>query len=325
MTDRRLANRALSLGLLLPLCGARAQPRPVRLGWFSGTNPRTVSFFRAFERRLAELGHIEGQNLIIDFGAAEGRVERLLPVARDLVSRKPDVLFVSGPEAPLKALREVSGQIPVVVCAIDFDPQAKGYVQSLAAPGGTITGVHLQQIEGTGKRLELLRDLLPAARRVAVLSDVFTQDQLDAAASVGQALKFELQPIPLREYPYDYPSALKAAQAARSEAMLVLMSPRFFVGRESLAAEARKLRLPTIMGQTPFVEAGGLASFGASLDAMFVRAARYVDRIIRGAAPASMPMEQPTEFDLAVNFGLAKELGIKIPQSVLVRVTRRIE
>jgi putative ABC transport system substrate-binding protein len=279
----------------------------------------------AFERRLRELGQVDGKNLVVDFAFAEGKLERLAPLARELVARKPDVLFVSGPEAPLKALSEASDSIPIVVCALGFDPQVKGYVKSLARPGSNITGVHLQQIEATGKRLELLHDLLPAARRIAVLSDVFTGDQLEAARGAGQHLKLELQVVQLRDYPYDYASALKQARSARSEAMLVLASPRFQPGRESLVAEARKLKLPTVFYATQFVEAGGLASFGASVDAMFVRAANYVDKIIKGEAPASLPMEQPTEFDLALNFKLAKEFGIKIPQVVLVRVTQRIE
>jgi putative ABC transport system substrate-binding protein len=252
-------------------------------------------------------------------------VERLAPLARELAARKPDLLFVSGPEAPLKALSEASDSIPIVVCAFGFDPQVKGYVKSLARPGRNITGVHLQQIEATGKRLELLHDLLPLARRIAVLADVFTGDQLEAVRSAAQHLQLELQVVQLRDYPYDYASALKQAQAARSEAMLVLVSPRFQPDRESLVAEARKLKLPTVFYATQFVEAGGLASFGASIDAMFVRAANYVDKVIKREAPKNLPMEQPTEFDLAVNFKLAKEFGIKVPPSILARVTHRVE
>ena len=325
MMNRRLATGALGLGQLLPGLVARAQPRQARLGWLSSTNPRSASFFVAFERRLKELGQVEGRNLIVDFAFAEGKLERLAPLARELVERKPDVLFVSGPEAPLKALSEATSSIPIVVCAIGFDPQVKGFVKSLARPGSNITGVHLQQIEITGKGLELLHDLLPSARRIAALADAFTGDQLEAARIAAQHLKLELHVVQLRDYPYDYASALKQAQSSRSEAMLVLVSPRFFAGRESIVAEARKLKLPTVFYLTQYVEAGGLASYGASIDAMFVRGANYVDKIIKGEAPANLPMEQPTEFDLAVNFKLAKEMGIKIPPAVLVRVTQRVE
>jgi putative tryptophan/tyrosine transport system substrate-binding protein len=325
MTNRRFASGALGLSLLLPGLAARGQPRLPRLGWLSTTNPRSAPWFVAFERRLKELGHADGKTLIVDFAFAEGKVERFAPLARELVARKPDVLFVSGPEAGLKALAEASSTIPIVVCAVGFDPQVRGYVKSLARPGSNITGVHLQSIETTGKRLELLHDLLPAARRIAVLSDALTDDQLEAARSAAVHLKLELQVVRLQDFPYDYASALNQARSARSEALLVLMSPPIISGRERLAAEARKLKLPTVFGLTQFVEAGGLASYGASLDAMFVRSANYVDKIIKGEAPANLPMEQPTEFDLAVNFKLAKELGLKIPQLVLVRVTHRVE
>lgn len=325
MTNRRSAACATGLGLLLPGLAARGQQRPVRLGWLTPVNPRSASYFVAFERRLKELGHIEGKNLIVDFAFAEGKLDRLAPLARELVANKPDVLFVGGAEAGLKALSEATSSIPIVVCAVDFDPHAKGYVKSLARPGTNITGVHLQQIEATGKRLELLHDLLPSARRIAVLSDVLTGDQLEAARNAAQHLKLELQVVQLRDYPYDYASALNQAQSARSEAVLMLMSPRFFAGRESIGAEARRLKLPTVFGLTQFVDAGGLASYGASIDAMYVRAANYVDKVIKGEAPANLPMEQPTEFDLAVNFKLAKEFGIKIAPSVLARVTHRVE
>jgi len=325
MTTRRMATAVLGVSLLLPGLAVRSQQRPVRLGWLLNTNLRSASFNVAFERRLRELGYVEGKNLIIDDVYAEGKVERFAPLARELVARKPDVLFVSGPEAPLRALSEATQTIPIVICAVDFDPQATGYVKSLARPGRNITGVHVQQIEATAKRLELMHDLVPSARRIAVLSDDFTVDQLEAARKTATLLNLELHVLPMRNYPYDYAPLLNQARAARSDAMLVLMSPRVFPGRESLVAEARKQALPTVYGLTQYVDAGGLASYGASLDALFVRAAEYVDKVIKGEAPASMPMEQPREFDLAVNVKVAKELGIKIPQSVLVRATKVIE
>jgi putative ABC transport system substrate-binding protein len=186
MTNRRVVNALLGSGLLLPGLAARSQQRTSRLGWLLGSSPRSASFNAAFERRLRELGYFDGKNLIIDDVFAEGKVERLAPLARELVARKPDVLFISGPEANLKAMSEATNTIPIVVCAIDFDPEAKGYVKSLARPGGNITGLHVQQIEATAKRLELLHNLLPSARRIAVLSDVFTTDQLEAARKAAQ-------------------------------------------------------------------------------------------------------------------------------------------
>ena len=290
-----------------------------------GSSPRTEAFNAAFERRLKDLGYVDGKTLIIDSVFAEGRPERLAPLARELVSRKPDVLYVNGPEANLKAMSDATDSIPIVVCAVDFDPEAKGFVKSLARPGRNITGIHVQQIEATAKRLELLRDLLPSARRIAVLSDVFTKDQLEAAHKAAQIPKVELDVLELRDYPYDYAPLVSQARSAQSDAMPVLMSPWVFPGRESLVAELRKQALPAVFGLSQYVDAGGLASFGASIDAFFERAALYVDKIIRGDSPSNLPMEQPTQFDLVINLRLARELGIRVPQAVLLRATRIIE
>ena len=290
-----------------------------------GSSPRTETFNAAFERRLKDLGYVDGKTLIIDSVFAEGRPERLAPLARELVSRKPDVLYVNGPEANLKAMSDATDSIPIVVCAVDFDPEAKGFVKSLARPGRNITGIHVQQIEATAKRLELLRDLLPSARRIAVLSDVFTKDQLEAAHKAAQIPKVELDVLELRDYPYDYAPLVSQARSAQSDAMPVLMSPWVFPGRESLVAELRKQALPAVFGLSQYVDAGGLASFGASIDAFFERAALYVDKIIRGDSPSNLPMEQPTQFDLVINLRLARELGIRVPQAVLLRATRIIE
>ena len=225
----------------------------------------------------------------------------------------------------MKALSEATSSIPIVVCAFDFDPEAKGYVKSLARPGRNITGLNVQQIEATSKRLELLHQLLPSARRIAVLADMFTADQLEAARQTAQLLKLELLVIEMRDYPYDYGPLLGQAHSGRSEAVLVLMSPRIFPGRESLAAEARKQALPAVYGLSQYVEVGGLMSYGASIDAVFVRAAGYVDRVLKGEVPANMPMERPTQFDSAVNLKAAQELGIRIPQSILLRATKVVQ
>ena len=325
MTTRRGAAAVVALGVLLPWIGVRSQQRSVRMGWLLNTIPRTASFYAAFERRLGELGYVEGQNLVVDDVYAEGKLERFGPLARELVSRKPDLLFVSGPEAPLKALSEATHSIPIVVCAVDFDPEASGFVKSLARPGGNITGVHVQQIDATVKRVELIHELIPSARRIAVLTDDFTIDQLDAARKTARSLKLELVVVQMRNYPYDYTPMLDEARAARSDAMLVLMSPRVFPNRESLVEAARKYRMPAMYGLTEYVDAGGLASYGASLDALFSRAADYVAKIFRGDTPSTMPMEQAREFDLSINLKAANALGIKVPQSVLVRATRVIE
>jgi len=158
-----------------------------------------------------------------------------------------------------------------------------------------------------------------------VLSDVFTKDQLEAAHKAAQIQKVELDVLELRDYPYDYAPLVSQARSAQSDAMPVLMSPRVFPGREILVAELRKQALPAVFGLSQYVDAGGLPSFGASIDAFFERAALYVDKIIRGDSPSNLPMEQPTQFDLVINLRLARELGIRVPQAVLLRATRIFE
>jgi putative ABC transport system substrate-binding protein len=324
MIGRRKANVALALSVLLQPC-ARSESRMPRLGWLLGSSQRGALFNAAFERALENLGYVDGKTLVIDAVFADGMAERFGPLARDLVARKADVLFVSGPEATLKAMSEATDRIPIVVCAVDFDPEVRGYVKSLARPGRNITGLHLQQIEATAKRLELLRELLPSVRRVAVLSDVFTIDQLEIARRSAQRFNVELNVVELREYPYDYARFVSEARASRSEAVLVLMSPRMFPGRESLVAELRKQGLPAVFGLTQYVDEGGLASYGASIEAVFARAAFFVDKVIRGESPSTIPMEQPTVFDLAVNLKAAKELGVKVSQSILLRASKLVE
>jgi hypothetical protein len=178
------------------------------------TNPRSASFNVAFERRLRELGYVEGKNLIIDDVYAEGKVERLAPLARELVARKPDVLFISGPEAPLKALSEATRTIPIVVCAVDFDPVATGYLKRLARPGGNITGVHVQQIEATAKRLELLHHLVP--RRGALWYCRRLHRGPADCAQDGEVLK--LNRAANANYPYDYAPASTGRGSKRSDA-----------------------------------------------------------------------------------------------------------
>jgi putative ABC transport system substrate-binding protein len=177
----------------------------------------------------------------------------------------------------------------------------------------------------TAKRLELLRELLPSAHRVAVLAEMFTVDQLEIARRTARLPNLELRLVELHDYPYDYASSMSEARTAHSEAMLVLMSPRMFPGRERLAAELRKHELPAVFGLTQYVDAGGLASYGASLEALFTRVAYFVDKIIKGASPSTLPMEQPTVLDLAVNLKTARAFGVHVPQSILLRATTVVE
>jgi putative ABC transport system substrate-binding protein len=287
--------------------------------------PRSANFIQAFEHRLRELGYVEGQNLVIEFRTGEGKAERYPTLAAELVNLSVDVLLASGPEATLRAARHATGTIPIVMVAIDYDPVARGYVAGLPRPGGNITGLFFQQLELTGKRLELLKDALPRLTRVAVLWDAFSADQLPAAEAAAGRLGVQLQPMQLRNPPYAYAEAVSAAAQARVEALLPLMSPVFFRERARLLELVGTHRLPAIYGQREFVEAGGFMAYGVNFSTMYRRAADYVDRILKGAKPADLPVEQPTKFELVVNLRTAKALGLTIPPSVLMRADEIIQ
>jgi putative tryptophan/tyrosine transport system substrate-binding protein len=310
----------LALGIFAVPLGANAQPsgKVARVGMLSAGQPRSASFLQAFEHRLRDLGYVEGQNLIIEFRTGEGQAERYPALAAELVDLHVDVLLVSGPEAPLRAARDATRTIPIVMVAIDYDPVARGYIAGLPRPGGNITGLFFQQLELTGKRLELLKDVLPQLTRVAVLWDTFSADQLPAAEAAAREFGVHLQPVELRQPPYDYASALRTAVEGRAEAVLPLMSSVFFRERVPLLERLDTHRLPAIFGQREFVEAGGLMAYGASFDVMFRRAADYADRILRGTKPNDLPVEQPTKFELVINLKTAKALGITMPPSLLL-------
>ncbi len=318
---------AFALGILyVPLNGEAQRPGKVaRVGMLSAAQPRTASFLQAFEHRLRDLGYVEGQNLIIEFRTGEGKAERYPALAAELVQRHIDVLVASGPEAVLGAARDATRTTPIVMVAIDYDPVARGYIVGLPRPGGNITGLFFQQLELTGKRLELLKETLAQLTRVAVLWDAFSADQLPAAEAAARELGVHLQPVELRQPPYDYASAFSAVAEPRAKALLPLMSPVFFRERGRLLELVRTHRLPAIFGQREFADAGGLMAYGVSFNEMFRRAADYADRILKGANPADLPVEQPTKFELVINLKTAKALGLTIPQSVLIRADQIIQ
>ncbi len=318
---------AFAIGILnVPLNGEAQRPGKVaRVGVLSAAQPRTASFLQAFEHRLRDLGYVEGQNLIIEFRTGEGKAERYSALAAELVKRQVDVLVASGPEAVLRAARDATRTTPIVMVAIDYDPVARGYIVGLPRPGGHITGLFFQQLELTGKRLELLKGALPQLTRVAVLWDAFSADQLPAAEAAARELGVHLQPVELRHPPYDYASAFNAVAESRAKALLPLMSPVFFRERARLLELVGAHRLPAIFGQREMADAGGLMAYGVSFNEMFRRAADYADRILKGSKPADLPVEQPTKFELVINLKTAKALGLKIPQSVLIRADQVIQ
>ena len=272
---------------------------------------------QAFEHRLRELGYVEGHNLVLECRTAEGQAERLPALAAELVRLPVDVLVAPGPEALLHAARQATSTMPIVMVAVDYDPIARGYVAGLARPGGNITGVFVRQPELATKRLELLKEALPQARRVAVLWDAFSAAQLREVEAAARVLEVELQPLELRQPPYDYGQAMSSAIAGRAQALLVLLSPLFFRDRARINDLVAHARLPASFGIREHVEGGGLMSYGVNLPDMFRRAADYVDKILKGAKPADLPVEQPTKFELIINLKTAQALGITIPPTLL--------
>lgn len=297
----------------------------VQVGILSAANPRAAPHWRAFDQRLRELGYIDGQNLEIAFRNAAGRAERFTTFAIDLVQRKPAVLIAAGPEASLRAAKHATSTIPIVMVAMAFDPIALGYVTSLAKPGGNVTGLFFRQLELTGKRLQLLKEALPDVSRVAVFWDRFCADQLQEAAAAATLLGLQLQPVELRDPPYDFEKAFTAVAERGAQALLGLASPVFFLERVRLHDLARRHRLPTMSFRREDVEAGALMAYGVSFAAMLRRAADYVDKILKGAKPGDLPVEQPTKFELLINLKTAQQLGITIPPTVLYQADKVIK
>jgi putative ABC transport system substrate-binding protein len=317
----------LALGIFAVPLGADAQPsgKVARVGILSAGLPRSASFFQAFEHRLRDLGYVEGQNLIIAFRTGEGKAERYPALVTELVDLHVDVLLVMGSEAPLRAARDATRTIPIVMVAVSYDPMARDYIAGLPRPGGNITGLFFQQLELTGKRLELLKDVLPQLTQVAVLWDAFSADQLPAAEAAARSLGVHLQPVELRQPPYDYASAFRTVAEGHAEALLPLMSSVFFRERAPLLELLGTHRLPAIFGLREFVDAGGLMAYGVSFDEMFRRAADYVDRILKGAKPADLPVEQPRRFEFVINLKTAQALGLIIPPAVLFQADKVIK
>ena len=240
--------------------------------------------------RLRDLGYVEGQNLSIAFRTGEGKAERYPALVAELIDLHVDVLLVMGSEAPLRAARDTTSTIPIVMVAIAYDPMARGYIAGLPRPGGNITGLFFQPLELTGKRLEILKDVLPQLARVAVFWDAFSADQLPAAEAVAREVGVQLQPMELRHPPYDYASAFSAAAEGRAEALLPLMSPVFFRERARLLELVGTHRLPAIFGQRELRRRGGSWPW-------WTRALQIKLRVCPMDRCKASPLQQTAEYD----------------------------
>jgi putative ABC transport system substrate-binding protein len=309
---------AAALALLAAPLAAPAQQSPgktARIGLlFFVTSP---SLDEAFRQGLRELGYVEGQNIAIEYRSAEGKVERLPGLAAELVRLKVDVIVAASPPAT-EAAKRATSTIPIVF-TVSGDPVAEGLVASLARPGGNITGLATISPALVGKQLEMLKGVVPKASRMAILQNPSNQGHPRAvrqAEDAARVLGVRLQVLKART-PSEIEAAFAAMRSQRADGVLVLRDAEFRAQRAQIVALAAKSRLPAVYGLREEAEAGGLMAYGASVPQLFRRAATYVDKILKGAKPADLPVEQPTKFELVINLKTAKALGLTIPSSLL--------
>jgi putative ABC transport system substrate-binding protein len=324
--DRRAFVSGVTLALLATPLAVEAQQvgKGPRIGFLAVVS-RSEPGIRAFEEKLHDLGYVGGRSIAIEFRTGAANPDLLPDLAAELVRLDISLLVAGGAEPAARAARKVAGTLPIVIVAIDYDPIALGYAASLGRPGGNVTGVFLQQIELTKKRVELIRETLPKTRRVAILWEASAGEQFKAADASARSLGFRVQSLELRNPSYDLPAAFAAAVRERADAVLVTTAPILFQNRAAIAELARKNRLPTMSALREGAEAGGLVAYGASLTGMYASAAIYVDKILKGAKPGDLPIEQPTKFELVINLKTAKALGLTIPPSLLQRADQVIE
>jgi putative tryptophan/tyrosine transport system substrate-binding protein len=278
----------------------------------------------ALKAGLRDLGYIERQNITIEYRYAKGKLDRLPVLAAELVRQKVDVIVSAGP-APTRSAKEATVTIPIVM-AQDSDPVREGFVASLARPGGNITGLSTLASELSGKRLELLKEIVPGLSRVGVFGDSTFPGNAQALRETELAagpFGVQVQYLEVRD-PKDIESVFREASKGRADAVLVPTGPLFNSQRTQIAGLAVKNRLPVIFHQSEYVQDGGLMTYGVSSNDLYRRAATYVDKILKGAKPAELPVERPTKFELVINLKAAKQIGLTIPPNVLARADRVI-
>ncbi|MGH7252919.1 MAG: ABC transporter substrate-binding protein [Nitrospiraceae bacterium] len=319
----RHGSLALALALLAAPLAAEAQPsgRVARLGvlLLGATDPNV----QAFREGLRELGYIEGQNLAIEYRTAEGIAGRLPDLAVDLVRLKPDVIVAFGGDVAPFAKR-ATPTVPIVMLT-SADPVRGGLVASLARPGGNVTGVTLLSADLAAKRIQFLKEAAPVISRVGILwNPDHADDELQETQAAARTLGIQIQSLEVRD-PADFEGAFQAAVRGHAEAVIVVSSRQMTLSRARILEFARSSKLPLVTGWGAWAQGGALFSYGPDLNALARRAATYVDRILKGAKPADLPVEQPTKFELVINLKTAKALGLTIPQSVLSRADEVIQ
>jgi len=328
MRSRTLLSIVLLLAVVAPGPGAAEQgPKLTKIGLLTpSTQTNAAAFVQAFRHGLRELGHVEGKTFVLEVRYGEGKFERIPEIARELVGLKADVI-VASTDPGIAAVRRETGTIPIVM-AYSTDPVGTGFVASLAHPGGNVTGLSNVSPEMSGKRLGLLREVVPGLSRVAVLwspdirGAVFEYRETEA---VARSLRLELQSLEVSSIA-DLDRAFSTMTSQRAQALILLPGNAIAVSkRADIVAFTLRNRLPSMYAAKEYVEDGGLVSYGPSIPAMYHRAATYVDKILKGAKPADLPVEQPITFELAINLKTARSLGLTIPQSFIQRADKVIQ
>jgi putative tryptophan/tyrosine transport system substrate-binding protein len=315
-------------GAVLAPLAARAQQtgKPARIAVFAGsTNAIMGPAYRAFVDELRRVGFVEGRNLNVLMRQSDQDLSTLFAQAVEMARGNPDALVALGLEDALRALMQASRTLPIVFVANNYDPIALGYVQSLAKPGGNVTGVFLRQTELAEKQVELLTQAFPDKTRLAVLWDHVSAAQFESAERRAKLLRLEVRSHKLEHAPYDIDAAFRRIADAGADMLLALTSPFFARHREQIVALAIHHRLPTMFIFKGYTEAGGLMSYGADPVAMYRQGGTFVAKILKGAKPSDLPVEQPTKYEMLLNLKTAKAIGVELPTTVLIRADEVIE
>jgi putative tryptophan/tyrosine transport system substrate-binding protein len=305
-----------------PLAARAQQPKMLRLG-FVGIQPRDAPIYRNFLRHMAEFGYQEGRNFTFDY-IQTPNVEGYEKNYRALAARKVDMFLAVGNEPALRAAVAAAGGKPIAFLAIDFDPQAKGYVASLSRPGGNVTGLFVRQIELAAKRVEIVREAFPRASTLGIVFDTTTHEQRDAAAEAARKFALEPRMIEVRGEE-DYTGAFAAMNNARGQLVIVPAGAIFLRDRVAIAQALLERRIPSIAAFRENLQAGALISYGYDLMGLFYDIASYVNQIARGAKPADTPIEQSPRFYMAVNLKTAASLGVSLSDVFIARANEVIE
>jgi len=330
MTRKIIICSLLTVFLLTVSLAEAQQPKQVfRIGYLSSSDPATEST-RAEAIRLAlhKLGYIEGQNIVIEYRYAEGKRDRLPELAAELVRLKVDIIFVTGGDPLIQAAKNATKTIPIVMAGIGSDPVEAGHVESLARPGGNVTGLTNLSRELGGKRLELFKEAIPKLARVAVLYNPTVPSAIRLVKEdlpvTARALGLTVRSWEVREAD-GFEKVLAALSKERPDGLYVPSGPLIFANQKRIAGFALKSRLPSMYSNREAVEEGGLMSYARDQADSYRRVAYYVDRILKGAKPGDLPVEQPTKFELVINLKTAKQIGVTIPPEVLARASKLIK